>query len=570
MWGVKRSNHPPLPIPSITSPLLPHPPFLPAPPPQHFSRQYKDVLDVDIPSMTYAPMAWLNDFWLLREGLVPLNASTGAVTLRLSLYAQKSWQHMMLAQLQESFKLQQSWGAMNEGEPDDLKRILTEGNPYFLALTMAVSLAHSLLDVLAFKADVGFWKGKQDVKGLSVRTIAFNAGCQAVILLYLFDNDTSMVVLGSAVMGLGVECWKLTQAMDVSIERGGGAPAAAGAPLATRLAAGVAALLPVRLVLKDKASYSESDTDRFDKEATKYMGIALVPCVLGYSLYSLKTQTHRSFYSWAVASLVGAVYAFGFVLMCPQLWINYRLKVRGAWGGGGGMGREGKRRRLMAHCLRSHPRLPWERGLCGLWRAGVERERREKTDVRPAEGGVSSTPIQKKTLSHLPSPPPIPKVCRPPPLAPAGVQVSGHYRGRPVCVCDQDADAAQAGEKGRHKKGEEAHAPGDTMPAPLFPHSRTRTLSLSRISHRLLLCPPTSRPFHAGRLPRRHCLLRLPLPALGLQGRPVPGERVRLCRGARAWRGGRGRSSCAGGGDNRCGEWGGDGRGHPAAGWWWW
>jgi len=570
VWGVKRSNHPPLPIPSITSPLLPHPPFLPAPPPQHFSRQYKDVLDVDIPSMTYAPMAWLNDFWLLREGLVPLNASTGAVTLRLSLYAQKSWQHMMLAQLQESFKLQQSWGAMNEGEPDDLKRILTEGNPYFLALTMAVSLAHSLLDVLAFKADVGFWKGKQDVKGLSVRTIAFNAGCQAVILLYLFDNDTSMVVLGSAVMGLGVECWKLTQAMDVSIERGGGAPAAAGAPLATRLAAGVAALLPVRLVLKDKASYSESDTDRFDKEATKYMGIALVPCVLGYSLYSLKTQTHRSFYSWAVASLVGAVYAFGFVLMCPQLWINYRLKVRGAWGGGGGMGREGKRRRLMAHCLRSHPRLPWERGLCGLWRAGVERERREKTDVRPAEGGVSSTPIQKKTLSHLPSPPPISKVCRPPPLAPAGVQVSGHYRGRPVCVCDQDADAAQAGEKGRHKKGEEAHAPGDTMPAPLFPHSRTRTLSLSRISHRLLLCPPTSRPFHAGRLPRRHCLLRLPLPALGLQGRPVPGERVRLCRGARAWRGGRGRSSCAGGGDNRCGEWGGDGRGHPAAGWWWW
>ena len=283
---------------------------------------------MDLASMTYAPMAWLNDFWLLRDGLVPLNASTGTVTLRLSLYSQRSWQHMMLAQLQESFRLQQSWGAMNEGEPDDLKRILTEGNPYFLALTMCVSLAHSVLDVLAFKADVGFWKGKQDVKGLSVRTIAFNAACQAIILLYLFDNDTSMVVLGSAVMGLAVECWKLTQAMDVSVVRGPPPPLGPGATPAARALHALASVLPARLVLKDKASYSESDTDRFDKEATKYVGFALIPCVLGYSVYSLKTQTHRSFYSWAVASLVGAVYAFGFVLMCPQLWINYRLKVR--------------------------------------------------------------------------------------------------------------------------------------------------------------------------------------------------------------------------------------------------
>jgi hypothetical protein len=34
----------------------------------------------------------------------------------------------------------------------------------------------------------------------------------------------------------------------------------------------------------------------------------------------------QSFYSWALGSLVGFVYAFGFVAMTPQLYINYKLK----------------------------------------------------------------------------------------------------------------------------------------------------------------------------------------------------------------------------------------------------
>ena len=56
--------------------------------------------------------------------------------------------------------------------------MLLEGNPYFLALTFAVSLLHSVFDVLAFKNDIGFWKGKKNVEGLSVRTILINCFCQ--------------------------------------------------------------------------------------------------------------------------------------------------------------------------------------------------------------------------------------------------------------------------------------------------------------------------------------------------------------------------------------------------------
>jgi hypothetical protein len=52
----------------------------------------------------------------------------------------------------------------------------------------------------------------------------------------------------------------------------------------------------------------------------------LYPLVIGYSIYSLYYEKHRSWRSWVLGSLVGAVYTFGFILMCPQLYLNYKLK----------------------------------------------------------------------------------------------------------------------------------------------------------------------------------------------------------------------------------------------------
>lgn len=65
-----------------------------------------------------------------------------------------------------------------DGESDELKRVLLEGNPIFLAITFVVSLLHSVFDVLAFKNDIGFWRNKKSVEGLSVRTVGINCFCQ--------------------------------------------------------------------------------------------------------------------------------------------------------------------------------------------------------------------------------------------------------------------------------------------------------------------------------------------------------------------------------------------------------
>jgi hypothetical protein len=173
----------------------------------------------------------------------------------------------MPLQIEQSFKMQVNTGLQQDGESDEFKRVLLEGNPYLLALTFTVSLLHrcellcpssglsnhpgtlskqpadvshmpcittpcftassmadpvlpafprSFFDFLAFKNDIGFWKDNKSMEGLSARSITLNAFCQLVIFLYLLDNETSFVVIISSGVGTAIEFWKVTKAMDVS------------------------------------------------------------------------------------------------------------------------------------------------------------------------------------------------------------------------------------------------------------------------------------------------------------------------------------------------------------------
>ena len=48
----------------------------------------------------------------------------------------------------------------------------------------------------------------------------------------------------------------------------------------------------------------------------------VVPLMAGYALYSLVHERHKGWYSWAVTSLTGFVYVFGFVMMTPQVGMH--------------------------------------------------------------------------------------------------------------------------------------------------------------------------------------------------------------------------------------------------------
>jgi Cleft lip and palate transmembrane protein 1 (CLPTM1) len=74
---------------------------------------------------------------------------------------------------------------------------------------LPLSSRRSIFDMLAFKNDVAFWRRRRSLEGLSVRSIAVNTFIQCVVALYLWDNDTSMLVLLSTTVGVAIELWKV-------------------------------------------------------------------------------------------------------------------------------------------------------------------------------------------------------------------------------------------------------------------------------------------------------------------------------------------------------------------------
>lgn len=253
----------------------------------------------------YYPTVFFNEFWLLRDKLIPINDTITKLPLHLELSPISMTKWQLFLQIDQSFQIHRSYGSMLEGESDELKRVFLEGNPYLLGVTMVVSLLHSVFDFLAFKNDIQFWNKNKSMEGLSAKSVVVNFISQLIVFLYLLDNETSWMILASSGIGCCIEFWKIGKAMHIEIDRSGKIP---------------------MLRFRDRESYAGNKTKEYDDLAMKYLTYILFFLAGCFSIYSLMYEQHKSWYSWILSSLTSCVYMFGFIMMCPQLFINYKLK----------------------------------------------------------------------------------------------------------------------------------------------------------------------------------------------------------------------------------------------------
>ena len=76
------------------------------------------------------------------------------------------------------------------------KGLIVDTEIYLLLTTFIVSAFHLLFDCLAFKNDVSYWRKRETMAGLSIRTVAFQMISTYIISIHLFHEDTSILVSG--------------------------------------------------------------------------------------------------------------------------------------------------------------------------------------------------------------------------------------------------------------------------------------------------------------------------------------------------------------------------------------
>lgn len=192
----------------------------------------------------------------------------------------------------------------SEKDLDEVKNIFADTNLYLLCITVFIGGVHLLLDFLSFRNEVSFWKNQRSMAGLSSRAVLWRAFSQTVIFLYLLNEKTSLLVLIPSGIATVIEFWKVSKALKTTISWRYG----------------------LKFDNNNTETSEEKKTREYDEECMKYLSYVLYPLCIGAAVYSLIYQPHKSWYSWTLNSLVNGVYAFGFLFMLPQLFINYRLK----------------------------------------------------------------------------------------------------------------------------------------------------------------------------------------------------------------------------------------------------
>lgn len=295
------------------------------------------------------PSLHVDEIGLTSEKYLPLNTTLKAVPLRITVDRSDVESHAksgqtataggmsparwrLLSHLSESLEAQKQLG-FEQSDIDDLRRLIADTNVTLLAITILASGLHLLFEFLTFKNEVTFWRDNKDLTGLSVRSLFLDMIGQVIILLFLIEKESSLLMIIPTAGGCLVALWKCQRGAGFCFKKvhSKNERKATWWNKIFRLAGFELRAMRLENAAEAKSTTTSGQnltalTEETDRLATKTLGTVLLPLVLGYTMYSLFYEQHDGWYAWLITSASSAVYALGFVLMTPQLFLNYKLK----------------------------------------------------------------------------------------------------------------------------------------------------------------------------------------------------------------------------------------------------
>uniref|UniRef100_A0A671SEJ7 Lipid scramblase CLPTM1L n=1 Tax=Sinocyclocheilus anshuiensis TaxID=1608454 RepID=A0A671SEJ7_9TELE len=207
----------------------------------------------------------LNDLIVCKDS-VPLTISYDTITLRKF----RIWIH-----IQAVIYSLKHFG-FSEQNLDEIKAMFVESGLHVLALSVLVPAFHLSFEIFAFKNDIRFWQEKKSLAGISRRSVVWRCFSTIVIFLHLLEEQSSWLILLPTGISALIELWKVKKVL--------------------------ATVWSFRGIW-----YIFTWTFSLLAQAMKFLSYLMYPLCIIHLLFK-----HQG------------VYAFGFLSMVPQLFINYK------------------------------------------------------------------------------------------------------------------------------------------------------------------------------------------------------------------------------------------------------
>ncbi|XP_026149759.1 cleft lip and palate transmembrane protein 1-like protein [Mastacembelus armatus] len=249
--------------------------------------------------MIYLPLLLVNELSFRVRDLMEISSSTVQLPLTVSYEGISLRRFRFWVHLQDVVYSLRQFG-FTEENIDEIKETLAGSNLYLLVLTAVITAIQLICEFLALKNDISFWRKKKNMAGMSRKSVLWRSLGTLLIFLHLLE-ETSLLVLLPVGLGACVEVWKVFKVFKVQLQW-------------------KSSKLHV-----NKLDEEERKTVEYDTQASTYLSYLVYPLCFSGAVFSLAYLRQKNYYSWLVNSLVTGVYAFGFLSMAPQLFINHKL-----------------------------------------------------------------------------------------------------------------------------------------------------------------------------------------------------------------------------------------------------
>ncbi|XP_040901050.1 cleft lip and palate transmembrane protein 1-like protein [Toxotes jaculatrix] len=250
--------------------------------------------------MIYLPLLLVNELSFRVRDLMEINSSTVQLPLTVSYEGISLRRFRFWVHLQDVVYSLRQFG-FTEENIDEIKETLAGSNLYLLVFTALITALQLICEFLALKNDISSWRKKKSMAGMSRKSVLWRSLSTLLIFLHLLE-ETSLLVLLPVGLGACVEVWKVFKVFKIQLQWKGS---------------------KLRV---NKLDEEERKTVEYDTQASRYLSYLVYPLCISGAIFSLAYLRQKSYYSWLINSLVTGVYAFGFLSMAPQLFINHKLK----------------------------------------------------------------------------------------------------------------------------------------------------------------------------------------------------------------------------------------------------
>ena len=272
-------------------------------------------LRVNTQKMEYLPIMALNDFWSMDSELTQINKTeNGLFTFRLYL----SFNYIRSFFFNNMIGIQINENMMSEklaisGTKDMLVELIKNNSTFYLIILFTVNTLHTIFSYLGFSSDISYYKNLKKLDGVYTKYIFFNIFYMFITFIYILLQGANFIVKVELFISFMIEIWKLKKVFIISFQF---------------------SKFPNIIKLEYKQTFEQEEAKDYESEAVnmmvKYLLFPIGVIYLGYRIYYYSDNIVKNNWKSVVIFIIEYIYfllnVFGFILLTPQIYLNYKLK----------------------------------------------------------------------------------------------------------------------------------------------------------------------------------------------------------------------------------------------------